>query len=158
LEPQTVESVRVLPSNDSEESKSDEEENPIAEQEESPTSLDVNTNMEGVAENPPELVEGASTLAAPTTVIPIQGGTELRSAPAHEPVVKTPTSSIHQVTTNVTVPLQTAMDVTPVVAKRVLPLSQIMALAAAHNPSHQVGNVRDLIKEAAKRNPTKMIP
>jgi hypothetical protein len=152
-----VESVRVLPSNDSEESKSDEEENPIAEQKESPTSLDVNKNKKGVAENKNEPVEGVSTGTAPTTVT-VQGGTELRSAPVQEPVVKVHTSVPHQTTANVLVPLQTAMDVTPVMTKRVLPLSQIIALAAAHNPSHQVGNVRDLMKEAKRRDPTRIVP
>jgi len=133
------------------------EKNPNAEQD-SPTSLVANTNTEGVGGQLPEPVEGGSESPAPTTVIPIQGGTELRSAPAQEPVVKVPTTAHHITTSQVTVPLQTAMDVTPVMTKRVLPLSQLIALAAAHNPSHQVGNVRELMKEAKRRDPTRLIP
>jgi hypothetical protein len=57
---------------------------------ESSTDLDVNTNTEVNAENKPEQVAG-STGTAPTTIIPVQGGTQVTGAPKQEPVVPVPT-------------------------------------------------------------------
>jgi len=133
-------------------------ETPDAEQD-SPTDLDVNTNTEGEAgEKEPEQVE-ASTGTGPTTTIPVQGGTQLASAPKQEsPVARTPASVPHHVTTNVSVPLKTALDVTPVVTTRILPLSQIKAMAAQHNPQYQSRSVRDLMREAKERFTNSIIP
>ena len=107
---------------------------PSAEEEDS--DLDVNTEHEGDADIPPEqpMGEDVSPLEV-STPIPVQGGSILVGAPEHDPAVKTPTSSIQQVTTNVTVPLVTAMDVTPVVTKRVLPLKAILEEARSRNPT-----------------------
>jgi hypothetical protein len=101
-----------------------------------------------------------TTGSTPTAVLPIQGGTVIASPPIQNiPVARTHTTVHHHTTANVSVPLETALGVTPVVTRRVLPLSQVTAMAAALNPSQpQVKSVRELMKEAAKRNPTKMIP
>jgi hypothetical protein len=72
--------------------------------------------------------------------------------------VKVHTSLPRQTTAQVSVPLQTAMGVTPVVTKRILPLSELKVLAAGLNPQRKVSNIKDLIAEANRRNPTKMIP
>jgi hypothetical protein len=115
--------------------------------------------LDGTGKSSQSTVAEAARELPPVTVITLQGGTQLASAPQQErPVEKVHTSVPHQTTASVSVPLETAMGATSVVTKRVLPLSQIMALAAMHNPSHQVGNVRDLIKEAKRRDPTKIIP
>jgi hypothetical protein len=45
-----------------------------------------------------------------------------------------------------------------VVTKRILPLSELKVLAAGLNPQRKVSNIKDLIAEANRRNPTKMIP
>lgn len=107
-----------------------------ADEEDSPTDLDVNKEYEGDAATLPELPTGeeVSPLEV-STPIPVQGGSILVGAPAHEPAVKTPTSSIQQVTTNVIVPLVTAMDVTPVVTKRILPLKALLEEARTRNPT-----------------------
>jgi hypothetical protein len=138
-----------------------EHDNPSAEQD-SPTDLDANTNTKGEdgTETKPEQAGTGTTGSTPTAVLPIQGGTVIASPPIQNiPVARTHTTVHHHTTANVSVPLETALGVTPVVTKRVLPLSQVTAMAAALNPSQpQVKSVRELMKEAAKRNPTKMIP
>jgi 2'-5' RNA ligase len=68
--------------------------------------------------------------------------------------VRTPTSVPHQTTAQVSVPLQTAMGVTPVVTKRILPLSELKAMAAGMNPQRQVKSVRELMAMAK----SKMVP
>jgi hypothetical protein len=78
--------------------------------------------------------------------------------PVHEPTAKVHTSVPSLTTTQVSVPLKTALDVTPVVTRRVLSRKEIMAMAAGLNPQRQVKNVRELMKEASERNPTKIIP
>jgi hypothetical protein len=75
--------------------------------------------------------------------------------------VKVHTNLPHQTTTQVSVPLKTALDATPVVTRRVLSRKEIMAMAAGLAPKSQHGqvrSVRDLMKEAAQRNPTKIVP
>lgn len=101
-----------------------------------PTSLDVNTNDKERADNIPEQVETVSTGTDRTTVVPIQSGTQLASAPLQEPVV-------------------------PIAHKpeaKVLPLSQVQQLAAGLNPERTIKSVRELMAEASKRNPTAIIP
>lgn len=129
-------------------------EDPSAEEEEPSTILESNTIEKEGAEDIPEQPKEGESLSPPFATIPIQGGTVLAAAPIQEPVVKTPTSGIHQVTTNVTVPLETAMDVTPVVTKRILPLNEVRAIAENLNPQRQVNSVRELMAMAKSR----MIP
>lgn len=98
------------------------------------SNLDVNTNTEGDGGESPEPVETGSTGTAPTTVIPIQGGTVLAASPKQEPVV----------------------PIAHKIVAKVLPLSQVKVLAAGLNPNpqRQVSSVRDLMKIAK----SKMIP
>ena len=92
-------------------------------------------------------------------VVPVQGGTQIHAAPKQEsPVVRTPASVPHQTTRTVSVPLETAIPDAPVVTTRILPLSELKVLAAGLNPQRKVSNIKDLIAEANRRNPTKMIP
>lgn len=134
-------------------------ETPSAEQEESSTGLDSNTNEIGDGGEKPEQPTGEDVAPpAVSSTIEIQGGTKLASAPSQEPVVKTPTTSIHQVTKNVMVPLVTAMDVTPVVTKSILPVNTVKALAEGLNPERTVKSVHELLKEAESRSPNRIIP
>ena len=125
------------------------------------SSLESNTSEIGDGGKSQSTVDQGSTGTTPTTVIPIKGGTQLAAAPIQIPVVpviKVHTILPHQTTAQVSVPLQTAMGVTPVVTKRILPLSELKVLAAGLNPQRKVSNIKDLIAEANRRNPTKMIP
>lgn len=81
-----------------------------------------------------------------------------RDEPVAERKEHAPTTVPSLTTTNVSVPLVTAMDIHPVVTTRVLPLSQIMQMAAAIAPERQVKGVRELMAEAQQRNPTKVVP
>jgi hypothetical protein len=125
------------------------------------SSLESNTSEIGDGGKSQSTVDRGSTGTTPTTVIPIKGGTQLAAAPIQIPVVpviKVHTILPHQTTAQVSVPLQTTMGVTPVVTKRILPLSELKVLAAGLNPQRKVSNIKDLIAEANRRNPTKMIP
>jgi hypothetical protein len=102
------------------------------------SSVESNTDSEESAENAAPYKEqkepvAASTGTGPTTVLPIQGGTQLASAPVMVPPVPVPT-------------------------KNVLPLNQIKAMAAGLNPNHntqpEVRSVRELMQMARQR----MIP
>ncbi|CAM6006571.1 unnamed protein product [Sphagnum balticum] len=94
------------------------------------SSVESNTNTEESAEKTPEPVDRSSTGTAPVAVIPIQGNTQLASAPIMIPPVPTP-------------------------QKKALPLAEIKAQAAGLNPNHtQVKSVRQLMAEAR----TRMIP
>jgi len=95
--------------------------------------------LKGGADKSPEPVEVGSTGTTPPAVIPIQGGTQLASAPVQEPVVPIATKP----------------------TAKVLPLSQVKVLAAGLLPNHKqhtVKNVRDLMAEARSRMGNSIVP
>jgi len=110
-----------------------------------------NTSAEGQEPSP----EQPKVTVHPVTV---QGGTTILSMPVHEPTAKVHTSVPSLTTTQVSVPLKTALEVTPVVTRRVLSRKEIMAMAAGLNPQRKVSNIKDLIEEANKRNPNRIVP
>lgn len=139
--------MRVLPSSESDDFSNEEpaeakeevnnEDAPSddAEEDEPSPDLELNTEVEGEADESPEQVEAAITGTGPTTVVPVQGGTQLASSPVQEPVIP------------VAKPIA-----------QVMPLSQVKILAAGLVPQHQVKNVRELMAEAAKRMNTAIVP
>lgn len=111
-----------------------EDDTPSAKQEESPTTLDLNTNEKGDGGELPEQPKGED--ASPPAVsssVPVQGGTQLSSAPIQIPVV-------------------------PVVKMQVLPMSQVRAMAAARNPQREPKSVREVMEESKKRSPNSIVP
>jgi len=133
-------------------------ETPDAEQD-SPTDLDANTNVEGEDGTTPEQAGTGTTGGAPNAIIPVQGGTVLASAPVQNiPVARVHVSAPHVTERSVTVPLETALGAHSVQTTRILPREVIMAMARQQNPSRTVGSVRELIKEAKERMGNKVVP
>lgn len=138
---------------------------PDAGEKEPPTSLDENTNTEGDADNAAPIEEQkeqagvGTTGSTPNAILPIGGGTVLASAPVQNiPVARAQASVSHTVNRSVSVPLETAMGVTPVMTKQILPLAQVKAMAAGLNPQRAPKSVREVMEEAIKRSPNKIVP
>lgn len=109
----------------------------IALKKESPKAVESDTSeSEDTAPAPEQTEEEIAPPRASTSVVMIQGGTQLAAAPIQEPVV----------------PIETKPQA------RVLPLSEIKQMAAGLNPERTVKSVRELMAEAAKRNPTAIVP
>lgn len=127
--------ITEVESGGSDEHPSDAElENLSAKQEESPTTLDLNTNEKGDGGELPEQPKGEDVSPpAVSSFVPVQGGTQLFSAPIQVPVV-------------------------PVVRMQVLPMAQVRAMAAARNPQRQTKNVREVMEEAKARMGNSIVP